>query len=248
MSLAAECLASVTGLWPGKAAPSAHDRLAATGLLDRWRSKLTKWLRHPEQVAPFDWPEPPDPEDLREKVMRPIEPDEDERLVSMTGDYDLGREYVNVLQAGRNFLNERWPKIPVPGMSGELFPISNEELANVWNATRVLDDQDALLDEIAAYSVTVTMINAWKAIYPELATVIVDMLDGIDGLLVEHHADGKKLTWQQEDILKMLIGRQREEVPQGKQDEQDEQQQKQDTSGKGTSKAVEHATKGDFRP
>ena len=248
MILAAEALASVTGLWPKKTEPTEHDRLAATGLLDRWRSKLTKWLRHPEQVAPFDWPEPPDPADLREKIMRPIDDDERNRLIAFCGDIDVGQEYVAVLEAGRKFLNDRWPKIPVPGMSGELFPASTEEVANVWNLTRMLDNQDALLDEIASYSVTVTLINAWKTVYPELSAKVVQILEGSEtefGLLVEHHADGRKLTWQQEDILKMLIGRPREEVPQA---QQEAEQKQQGNTGKGTAKAIEHATKGDYRP
>lgn len=250
MSLAAECLASVTGLWPGKNAPSAHDRLAAQGLLDRWRSKLTKWLRHPEDVAPFEWEDPPDPADLREKILRPIDSEEEERLIALSGEVDLGREYVAVLQAGRDFLNNRWPKIPVPDTSGDLFPISDEDLADVWNLTRMIDDSGALLDEIAAYSVTVMMIDAWKAVFPELSQEVVKILAGDGktsyGLLVEHHADGGKLTWQQEDVLRMLVGKPREEVPAAKEEPQKQQQQSSRASG--PTKAIEHATRADFRP
>lgn len=246
MTIAAECLAATTGLWPRKTAPSANDRLAAVGLIDRWRSKLRKWLRNPDDVAPFDWPEPPDAAELREKIVRPIDPDEEERLIALSGDYDLGREYVAVIQAGRDFLNERWPKVPVPGMSGEMFPISDEDLANVWNLTRMIDDSGAMLDEIASYSVTVSMINAWKQVFPTLSMEVVAMLDGPDGLLIEHHADGRKLTWQQEDILKMLIGKPREQVEQ-KQDEQEQKKQEKPASA-GQSKAIEHATRADFKP
>lgn len=249
MSLVAECLATVTGLWPGKSEPSERDRIAADGMVDRWRSKLTKWLRHPDEVAPFDWPDPPDEADLREKILRPILPDEGERLIAFCGDHDLGREYVAVLQAGRDQLNTRLPKIPVPNMSGELFPISDEDLANVWNMTRMLDDSGALLDEILAYSVTVDMVDVWKLVYPELSAAVVKILEGDGvtdyGLLVDLHADGKRLSWQQEDVIKMLIGRKRDEVPA----EKEEQKQEQNPTPKtGTTNAIEHATKGDFRP
>ncbi len=246
MSLAAECLAATTGLWPTKAHPSESDRLAAYGLLDRWRSKLTKWLRRPEEVAPFEWVEPPDQADLREKILRPIEPDEAERLIVSTGDVDLGREYVDVLTAGRNFLNTKWPKRPVPGMSGELFPVSDDDLANVWNLTRILDDDGALLDEVAAYSVTVEMIDAWKMVYPELSAEVMAILqgDGVShyGLLVEHHAAGKKLTWQQESVLDMLIGKPREAVPATS---QEDKKQEPKPSPAGNAKPSEHATKGE---
>lgn len=249
MSLSAECLAATTGLWPTKEHPSESDRLAAYGLLDRWRSKLTKWLRHPEEVAPFEWVEPPDQDDLREKILRPIEQDEAERLIVSTGDVDLGREYVDVITAGRNFLNTKWPKRPVPGMSVELFPISDDDLANVWNLTRILDDDGALLDEIAAYSVTVDMINAWKMVFPELSNEVLKILqgDGVSdyGLLVDHHAVGKKLSWQQESVLDMLIGKPREAVPQG---QQKEQEKPKENPKSGDSKAENQATKADFRP
>jgi len=245
MSLAAECLAAQTGLWPKKTEPSEHDRLAASGMLDRWRSKLSKWLRHPEQVKPFEWTDPPDQADLREKIMRPIDLDEEERLIAMTGDVDLGREYVAVLRAGREYLNNRWPKIQVPGLTLEMYPPSVEELASVWNATRVLDEADALMDEIEAYSVSVTMINAWKHVFPSLAAEVSEMLDGVDGLLIELDADGHKLTWQQEDIIKKLVGKPRDQVPQTT---ENQKQEKPKPAASVPTKAIEHATRGDFKP
>lgn len=246
MSLAAECLAATTGLWPNKAHPSESDRLAAYGLLDRWRSKLNKWLRHPGEQEPFEWVEPPDQADLREKILRPIEQGEAERLIISTGDVDLGREYVAVLTAGRNYLNSKWPKIPVPGVPDEIFPPTPEALADIWNQARILDGDGALMDEISSYSVTVDMIDAWKMNRPELADEVMKILqgDGISehGLLVELHADGKKLSWQQQNVLAMLIGNPREEVPASS-----EEDKKQETkiAPSGNTKASEHATKGE---
>jgi hypothetical protein len=252
MSLPAEALAAVTGLWPGPSSPTENDRLAAYGLLDRWRGRLARWMRQADEPEPFDWQEPPEAKALQKKIVAPIDEPETTRIIAHVGDHDLGREYIAILEAGRNYLDAHWRKVPVPGLGSEVFDLSVEDLATVWNLTRVLDGPDTLLDEISSYSVTVDMIDAFHTVYPELASAVGDMLDD---LLIDHMSRKKALTCQQEDIFRMVRGIPRNEPV--KVEEQKPKDAQQPQPGKPTkaislrnpaSQPQANATPADFKP
>jgi hypothetical protein len=205
--LRAECLLAVTGLWPTPAHPSANDEIAAMGKLDSYRARLKRWLRAPDaedyQPRPFDAPEPPDEKALQKRILAPIEGDEEVRLLAGLPDLAEAQMYLDLVKAGRAYLDDHWPKVPVPGISADVFPLSTEELYDVWALARVLDDPDVLFDELEAGSLTIPMVDAWRTVYPTMAT----RLDAIfEALVIERIAAKKSLTWQQSDLFRMLRG------------------------------------------
>jgi hypothetical protein len=205
--LRAECLLSVTGLWPTPAHPSANDEIAAMGKLDSYRARLKRWLKAPDaedyQPRPFDAPEPPAEKTLQKRILAPIEGDEEVRMLAGLPDLAEAQMYLDLARKARQYLDDHWPKIPTPGISADVFPLSTEELYDVWALTRVLDDPNVLFDELESESLTVPMVDAWRAIYPLMAARVDAMLDE---LVIERVAAKKSLTWQQVDLFRMLRG------------------------------------------
>lgn len=205
--LRAECLLAVTGLWPTAAHPSANDETAALGKLDSYRARLKRWLRAPDaedyQPRPFDAPEPPEEKALQKRILAPIEGDEEVRLLAGLPDLTEAQMYLDLVKKGRAYLDEQWPKIPTPGISADVFPLSTEELYDVWALARVLDDPDVIFDELEAESLTVPMVDAWRTIYPLMAARVDAILDE---LVIDRIAAKKSLTWQQADLFRMLRG------------------------------------------
>lgn len=209
MTLNAECLLAITGLWPGPSHPSANDELAALGLIPSYRARLKRWLRAADaddyQPREFESTEPPEEKALQKKILRPIEHGGEEhvRLLAGLPDMAAGEEYVALVTKARDYLDSKWPKIPVPGISADVFPLSTEELYDVWALTRVLDNPDVLFDEVEAESLTIPMVDAWRTIYPTVAAEVDRVLEE---LVIERLAEKKSLTWQQADLFRMLRG------------------------------------------
>ena len=205
--LRVESLLSITGLWPVGDHPNANDELAAMGLLDTYRARLKRWLRAPdaEDYKPrqFEAPDPPAEKALQKRILAPIEGDEQIRMLAGLPDPAEAQAYLDLAKRARAYLDEHWPKIPVPGITYDVFPLSTEELYDVWALTRVLDNPDVLFDELEAQSLTIPIVDAWRTVYPTIAVEVDKMLDK---LVIERVAAKKSLTWQQVDLFRMLRG------------------------------------------
>lgn len=205
--LETEKLMAITGIFPKGEHPSPTDEMAIPALADRWKSRAKRWLSAPDkdgyEVRPFTAPEPPTEKALQDKILKPIEGDEEERIRGAFSDPLMASEYLAGIQQARDYLDSKWPKNPIPGTVAQVFPLSTAELEDVWLLTRVLDDPEIIFDELEAESLTVPMVSAWKTCYPLLS---VETLVMIDGLIIERAASKKYLTWQQQDLLHMLKG------------------------------------------
>jgi len=202
-----EKLLATTGIWPSGDHPNANDLLASAGITATWKARIKRWLSASAaddyQPTEFDIPEPPEAEKLQDKILKPIEGEEDARLLSSFGDPVIASEYLELVQRARAYIDGKWPKIDVPGSLGDVFPPSTEELYDIWAITRVLDDPEVLLEELEMQSVTIPMIEAWRAIYPEFSA---EVLGDFALLMNERHAAKKMITWQQLDLFRMFAG------------------------------------------
>lgn len=205
--IAAEQLLAVTGLWPTEDHPNANDELASMGILDSYRARLKRWLRAPlaEDYKPskFTAPDPPKEKSLQKKILAPLEPEEVERMANGLADPIESQMYIGLVIKAREYLDSKWVKIPVPGVTMDVFPLSIGDLYDVWALTRVLDNPETLFDELDANSLTIPMVDAWRAIYPNMSTKLDGMLEE---LVIEFTAKGHSLTWQQSDLFRMFRG------------------------------------------
>ena len=199
--LAAEALAAVTGLWPRRA-PSRTDLVAAEGMPRRWAQKLRKWLASdgPERLP---WEAPPSSEELLERILRPLDATEIEAWLATVGEPGVALAYVGVLQTGRSYLDSIWPKIPEAGLVAGTYPLSRDDLDEVWSVCRVLDDFDSLLAEFSAQTLTVDQVRAVRSVFPDLCALLDDLLDEA---LIEHVSKKKPLPWQIEDVIRVWRG------------------------------------------
>lgn len=208
MNLAAESLVAITGLWPAAHAPSERDRLAAYGLLERWKRRLARWLREPRPSS-FKWIAPPVEKELEKKVLAVVSADQEEQIRMFLGDLDLARDYLDTIRNGRGYLEKAWPRIPEPGLMPKTFPLSSQELEELWEIVRVLDAPEILFDELDSYSITERMIEAAVVVYPELISAVRELLDEV---LIEHATKGKTLSPEKEDLIRIFKGLPRDAV------------------------------------
>lgn len=205
--LSAETLLAVTGLWPKGDHPNAADELASAGIVETYGNRLKRWLRRYDaddyKPREFDCPEPPSEEALQKRILDPMDEEESARLRSGLHNLAEADAYVALVQRGRTYLDSKWPKVPVPGITADVFPLSQEELYDVHALVRVLDNPDVLFDEMEAESLTIPMVDAWREVYPSMAAE-VDRI--FDKLVIDRLAARKSLTWQQTDLYRMLRG------------------------------------------
>lgn len=228
--LRAELLLCITGIFPSASHPNQTDELAASGLLETYKNRLRRWMRAPDaddyQPREFDVTDPPEEKALQKKILDPIDDVELARLMSGLPDIAEAQLYVELVKHARQYLDDHWPKLPVPGIAADVFPLSTEELYDVWALARVLDNPDVLFDEVEACSLTIPMVDAWRTIYPNVASEVDKILDT---LVIDRLAAKKSLTWQQADLFRMLRGVPLEAVieikkPEKKQPQQQPQQ------------------------
>lgn len=206
--LTVETLMAVTGIFPGGLHPSENDLLAAQGLAARWESRIRRWLSatDADDYQPREFESPPPPEEqskLQDKLLKPIEGDEQSRILAAYDDPAFAMEYLEAIKAAREYLDGKWTKLPVPGAIDEVFPLSQQEYEDVWSLVRIVDDPDVLFDELESESLSIPMIEAWRTCYPELSVEVMGMVGRV---LIERKAKKKLPTWQQQDLIHMLAG------------------------------------------
>jgi len=207
--LAVETLMAVTGIFPAGQHPSENDLLAAQGLAQRWESRIRRWLSSTDsddyQPRMFEAPEPPaEQEKLQDKILKPIEGDEQARILSaFSSDPEGAYAYLDAIKNARAYLDSKWAKISVPGAVDEVFPLSPQEYEDLWSLVRIVDDPDVLFDELEAESLSIPMIEAWRACYPELSAEVMGIVGKV---VIERRAKKKRPTWQQQDLIHMLAG------------------------------------------
>lgn len=205
--LTAEMLLTVTGIFPTKGHPDEQDLLAVEGLTKRWESRARRWLgqydddeRKPRE---FEAPDPPDAKKLQDKLLDHMSGKRDVDLMGGIEDLEMQAAYLDALKAACRYIDGKWPKIPVPGSVAEVFPLSAEELDDVYALVRIADNPEVLWDELEAESLSVPMIECWRNCFPEWSAEVLTM---IERLVIERIGSKKELAWQQEDLLHMLRG------------------------------------------
>lgn len=207
--LLAESLCAITGLWPSSDRPSENDVIAATGYLVQMGGRFQRWLSAPDaedyEPRPFEWVEPPSEKALQDRILKPIEGDEQARILAApVADTITADEYLTCIQRGRDYLDSQWPKMAKPGIKAEVFPLSEEELADVWILVRVLDNPDRLLEHLEEHTLSVPIVNAWRAAYPVLSAAFDQE---VERAITDRLARKKSLTWEQADLVLMLKGK-----------------------------------------
>jgi hypothetical protein len=200
--LTAEALVAITGLWPSRA-PDLAQLERAENLPARWRSKVRRWLRA-DAPRPFAYEPPPVSQDrLREKLEASPSIDDVTLWLSQMGDEIIGAHVVDVIRDGREYCRSQWPQLTISELLPEPLPLSRDEYEEVWSLVRVATDPDVLFDELESWTLTGTQIALWRAVFPELAAMVDDI---IATELIEFVAQGKDLAWQHEDAIRALRG------------------------------------------
>lgn len=198
--LAAEALCAVTGLWP-RESPTIETLLAAEGIVERWRGRLAKWMKGKQ--APMTWEPAPDQVELQGRIVDPLNAAEVEAWLGALGDPEVGLDYAAVLLSARELLNDKWPKLDIGTVVPDVLPLAHDDLAEVWSLVRVLDGPDSLFDDLDAWVLTPSQVEAWNAVYPELSAMVRDLLTGA---MIDHATAGGAFSWQQLDLVRMVRG------------------------------------------
>jgi hypothetical protein len=178
--------------------------LAAMGTERRWRSKVRDFVREKQQ--PMAWKEPPKAPTLHDRIVQQLDVDEVTAWMMAIDEEGVGLEYADIIQRARAYLKDKWPAVATPGLATDSWPLAPDELDEVWSICRVLDDPDVLFEELQSWTVTVAQVAAMRAIYPELSTMLDDIL--LDEI-AEYMGDSAKLRqlpWQKEDIFRVWRG------------------------------------------
>jgi hypothetical protein len=198
--LAAEALVAVVGLWPKKP-PDVNALMAAEGLAPKWAARVKRWLRAPQQPATYE--APPAQSDLQARILAPVDQTQMTGWLTALGDHDIGTSFVAVIQRGREYLDAQWPKYSLDNVVPDALPLSTDDYGDVWALTRTLDDPGVLLDDLAAWCLLPAQVAAMAAVYPELTTMLREILNQE---LVDHVTRERPLTWQQEDLIRIVRG------------------------------------------
>jgi hypothetical protein len=198
-TIPAESLVLATGLFP-KRAPVAADLVRSSKLHNKVEASLRRFLRGDKPEKWEAWERPPGQEDLHLDLCTPV-----------TGEgWDFSEvtdiihgQWLIVLNQAKKYLADKWPIYDAEGLAPANFALSDDEYADVWELVRSVDGIAGLLADLESYVLTREQIEAFRACYP-------DFYESIDAMLFFEMSEMVRLkrdvTWQQEDMIRVLRG------------------------------------------
>jgi hypothetical protein len=165
--LAAECLAAVTGIYL-TGAPSAMQLHIAEP--SRYLAKLEKRIAtflEADKPAKFRGEKLPEQRATYEKITDILDPD---KLVEWLADvpHEVALPYTLTVQAARAKVKEAWPVYPDPSLGLHNFELAPDELLDVVQVMRTLDNPESLFDDLDARVLLPAQVDLIAAIYPDL--------------------------------------------------------------------------------
>lgn len=201
MSLDAELLLAVTGVFPRRAI-TIEDARAAEGAFMTWGGRLRRWVGNDEQ-APFELPKDRDLTKTLDQLAHKLTPQEMAAVTENLTDAGMEADYQLALLGARKYLLDRWPATNVDTAAGPRpMPLPQDEADEVLSLVAVVDDPDRVIDEVEMQSLTPSQAEAFRAVYPALSQAL------LAGLRVAIIQKGPK--WapspDREDVFRTLAG------------------------------------------
>ena len=204
-TLPSECLALATGLFPTKP-PTQADLVRASKLHNKAQSAIRAFL-NAEAPEPWEaWTRPPEQEELHKDLLAPT--DETLAHTEEVAPLTLLPQWLLILDRARHYVADKWPIFPAEGLTPANFALAPDEYADVWELVRGLDGINDFLADLRSHALSPDQVTAVKACYP-------DWYESLDGIVFDELTSlaqkKKQLTWQQEDMVRVLRGLPEEE-------------------------------------
>jgi hypothetical protein len=169
MSLQSDALLAATGIFPKDITPKEHA--ASEGVVATWTKRLTSWVKSEDQGEFVFVPPKKDLDKVFETLAKDLDAEEVGAWFDGLGaeNVDLQIDYVSSLGRAREYIIEAWPKYSLEGPTGpKVLPLSHDDAAEVWSLLQIVDDPDRLLDEMGAWTLTMSQAAAFTECYPDL--------------------------------------------------------------------------------
>lgn len=199
-TLPAEALCLATGLFPRHPPTPAQVR-QATNLPARARAAIKAFLSA-EKSEPVEWDRPPEQEDLHRDLLAPVgEPAW--ALQAQHLPMEMLPQWFLVLANTRQYAANKWPTFDAQDLIPANFGLSSDELGDMWEIVRALDGTKAFWADLQAHCLSPAQVAAVQTCYPAW---YADVDKAVFAELVNVVEKKQKLTWQQEDQLRVLRG------------------------------------------
>ena len=204
-TLPSECLALATGLFPTKP-PTRAYLVRASKLHNKAQTAIRAFL-NAETPEPWEaWQRPPAQDELHNDLLAPV--DATLAHTEEVAPLALLPQWLLILDRARHYVADKWPIFPAEGLTPANFALAPDEYADVWELVRGLDGVNSFLADLRAHALSPDQVAAVKACYPDWYESLDGIVIGELVTLVEHK---KRLTWQQEDMVRVLRGLPEEE-------------------------------------
>ena len=168
-NLDAECLVAVTGLYP-ESKPSREQHRIARKYPERLARRVREFL-DAEKPAKFKPSKPPKNQTkLHDKLATPV--DLNAIAEWFTDEPDLGLAYAMVMQAARDKVLASWPVFPDPSLGVHNFDLGPDELLDVLQELKTLDEVESLFDDMDAFVLLPSQVASFAGTYPELYATV----------------------------------------------------------------------------
>lgn len=200
MSLTAEALVAVTGIFP-EAPLGPGDGLAARQLPGEWKEQIRIFF-HQERPRKFRlYPRPAHEATLDRLLAAP----DLGRLTSKLADPELVTEYGVVLNNAREFVRQSWPSLSMDTFTGpRLLEPGWTAMAAVWAVLAVVDKPSRILTEVLSGTVLAEQVQAVKAVYPELWKVLLAVIEERKQAELARKKSWT-VAWPKERVLRILL-------------------------------------------
>jgi hypothetical protein len=177
MSLAAEALLAVTGIFPDEPISPADARLAVA-IPKTWRAEAIEWIDQGKSKR-FRLPKAPKHAKIRESLVQGLDSDVVATVTSSVADASLIFDYQAALSNAREYLRAQWPMIQREVAAGppKLVEPGRVEQGRAASLLAVVDEPDRVLEEMRMGTLTAAQADAFRACYPSLAEMLHAIID-----------------------------------------------------------------------
>jgi hypothetical protein len=196
--LPAECLALATGLFPTRP-PSQAELVRASKLRNKAQAHVRAFLKAETPAKWESWQRPPAQEELHKDLLAPLDPNL--AVTDEVAPLILLPQWLLVLDQAKKYAVDKWPIFDAEGLTPANFTLAPDEYGDEWDIVRALDGIENFFGDLRAHCLASEQVAAVKACYP-------DWWEALDALVFDELADllakKKQLTWQQEDMVRVL--------------------------------------------
>jgi hypothetical protein len=146
------------------------------------------------------WERPSEQEALHADLLAPVEKDE---WQASHLPVEMLPQWLLVLSTARRYAADKWPIFDATALTPANYSLSTDELGDLWEIVRALDGTEAFFSDLKAHCLSPAAVLAVKTAYPAWYASLDHIL--FDEL-VSFASAKKTLSWQQEDMLRVLRG------------------------------------------